>query len=176
MNMLAGYVPAVLPPGGGCRLARGRAMVCTPTAASRTMRPESRPPTKQQYEALANFRYQLRRYLRYSEEISQREGLTPLQYQLLLQIKGFPGREHASVSELAERMQAKHHGVVALVTRCEKAGMVQRRTTTVDRRLVEVHLTAKGERLLRRLAELHRTELLQLQGQFFVPGQRDFTA
>lgn len=133
----------------------------------------SRPKkiTKRQYETLANFRYELRRYLRYSEEISRRHGLTPLQYQLLLHIKGFPGRDHASVTELAQRLQAKHHGVVALVTRCEKAGLVQRRADETDGRLVQVHLTAKGEKQLERLAELHRKELLELEGRFFVPGR-----
>src|SRR5688572_233288 len=71
------------------------------------------PVTKRQYEALANFRYQLRKFLRYSEQITRSHGMTPLQYQLMLHIKGFPGREWATVSELAERMQAKHHGVVS---------------------------------------------------------------
>lgn len=124
---------------------------------------------KRQYEALAAFRYQLRRYLRYSEEMTRRGGITPLQYQLLLHVKGFPGREYASVTELAERLQAKHHGVVALVTRSEAAGLVQRRVGDADRRLVHVYLTARGEQKLARLADLHRHELLQLQGRFFVP-------
>jgi DNA-binding MarR family transcriptional regulator len=124
---------------------------------------------KRQYEALANFRYQLRRYLRHSEEMTRRHGITPLQYQLLLHVKGFPGREHASVTELAERLQAKHHGVVALVTRSEAAGLVERRASNEDRRLVHVYLTTRGEQKLARLADLHRRELLQLQGSFLVP-------
>lgn len=124
---------------------------------------------KRQYEALATFRYQLRLYLRYSEEMTRRHGITPLQYQLLLHVKGFPGREHASVTELAERLQAKHHGVVALVTRSETAGLVKRKVSDTDRRLVHVYLTPKGEQKLARLADLHRRELLQLQGRFFVP-------
>ena len=132
----------------------------------------SRPAavTKRQYEALARFRHELRRYLRYSEEISRKQGVTPLQYQLLLQIKGFPGREYASIGELAERLQAKHHGVVALVTRCEEADLVERRASDTDRRQVHVVLTRKGEKLLERLAHLHRRELLQLQGLLAVPG------
>lgn len=124
---------------------------------------------KRQYEALAAFRYELRRYLRLSEELTRRHGITPLQYQLLLHVKGFPGREYASVTELAERLQAKHHGVVALVTRSETAGFVERRTSPDDRRLVHVYLTPKGEQKLARLADLHRRELLQLQGRFTVP-------
>lgn len=129
--------------------------------------------TKKQYEILANFRYELRRFLRYSEQISRTHGVTPLQYQLLLQIKGFPGRERASVSELAERLQAKHHGVVSLVTRCEALGLVRRRVDDSDRRRVMVELTEKGEKRLERLAELHRQELLTLQERFFVPRRRD---
>jgi DNA-binding MarR family transcriptional regulator len=116
--------------------------------------------TKRQYEILANFRYQLRRFLRYSEQITRKHGITPLQYQLMLQIKGYPGRDWATVSECAERMQATHHGVVALVTRCARLGLLRRRASTVDRRAVYVELTPKGERALRRLAQLHRDELL----------------
>ncbi|HEY8539754.1 MAG TPA: MarR family transcriptional regulator [Steroidobacteraceae bacterium] len=127
--------------------------------------------TKRQYEALANFRYQLRRYMRYSEELTRHHGMTPLQYQLLLQIKGFPGRDYATVTELAERLQAHHHGVVALVTRCEQAGLVERRASAADKRRVEVHLTLKGARQLERLAELHLKELMELKGRFVVPGQ-----
>jgi hypothetical protein len=77
--------------------------------------------SKKDFEALADFRYQLRRFLRFSEEITRRHGVTPLQYLLLLNIKGFPGREWATAGELAERLQAKHHGVVALITRCVRS-------------------------------------------------------
>lgn len=125
--------------------------------------------TKRQYESLSNFRYELRRYLRYSEQITRRNGITPLQYQLLLHVKGFPGRDWATVGELAERLQAHHHGVVALVTRCEQAGLVERRESDQDRRVVLVHLTDKGEGILARLAELHRRELLQVQKRFLLP-------
>src|SRR5438094_10294557 len=70
---------------------------------------------KSDYEELAHFRYQLRRFLRFSEEVAHRHGVTALQYLLLLQIKGFPGREWATVGELTERLQAKQHGVVSLI-------------------------------------------------------------
>jgi DNA-binding MarR family transcriptional regulator len=118
-----------------------------------------RAMAKRDYEALADFRYQLRRFLRFSEEISQQHGVTPLQYQLLLQLKGYPGRAHATVGELAERLQSKHHGTVALVTRCEELGLVVRRPSQMDLRQVEVHLTAEGERCIAQLARLHRDEL-----------------
>jgi DNA-binding MarR family transcriptional regulator len=115
---------------------------------------------KKDFEALSDFRYQLRRFLRFSEEVVHNEGITPLQYLLLLHIKGFPGREWATVGELAERLQSHHHGTVALVSRCEKLGLVKRKLSTEDRRRVKIHLTAKGERCLNRLARLHRAELL----------------
>lgn len=124
---------------------------------------------KSGYETLSHFRYQLRRFLRFSEELTQASGVTHLQYLLLLHIKGFPGREWATISELAEKLQAHHHGVVSLVSRCEKLGLVYRQKGTADRREVEVHLTAEGDALIAKLARLHRDELLNLQGIFQVP-------
>jgi DNA-binding MarR family transcriptional regulator len=115
--------------------------------------------TKADYEKLARFRYRLRQFLRFSEEVTRANGVTVLQYLLLLQLKGFPGREWATVGELAERLQAKHHGIVSLVSRCEAAGLVARAPGRDDRRRVEVRLTARGSRCLERLAGLHRAEL-----------------
>jgi DNA-binding MarR family transcriptional regulator len=120
---------------------------------------EDKSVTLRQYQALAEFRYELRRFLRYSEQITRRHRLTTLQYQLLLQIKGFPKRKRPTVGELAERLQAKHHGAVALVTRCARAGLVRRHASAGDRRAVVVELTRKGARVLERLARLHRDEL-----------------
>ncbi len=139
------------------------------------MKPSDSPLSKQDFEALAEFRYQLRRFLRFSEEITHKHGLTPLQYLLLLHIKGFPGREWATVGELAERLQAKHHGVVALITRCEKRGLVERRGSSRDKRQVEVRLQRKGEECIEQLARLHRAELLSLQGKFTVPDVTSFS-
>jgi DNA-binding MarR family transcriptional regulator len=119
--------------------------------------------SKEQLEKLAAFRYQLRRFLRFSEEVSRQHGVTPLQYQLLLQIEGFPGRNWATIGELAERLQAKHHAVVALVTRCEALGLVGRESSTVDRREVQVRLTDAGTKRLAQLADQHRIELRTLQ-------------
>lgn len=126
--------------------------------------------SKGEYEVLAQFRYQLRRFLRFSEETTRGNGITPLQYQLMLQIKGFPGREWATVVELAERLQAKHHGVVALISRCETAGLVVRNSSRGDLRLVEVQLTSKGEHCLEQLAHLHRAEHLSSQATFVMPA------
>ena len=130
------------------------------------------PLAKKDFETLADFRYQIRKFLRFSEEVSRQHGLTPLQYQLLLSIKGYPGRDWATVGELAERLQAQHHGVVALISRCEKQKLVQRRRSLEDKRRMEIRVLPKGEEMLELLARLHRAELLSLQGSFAVPDAR----
>ncbi|QJQ97579.1 MarR family winged helix-turn-helix transcriptional regulator [Halomonas sp. PGE1] len=126
--------------------------------------------TKQDFQRLSHFRYQLRCFLRQSEDICREHGVTPLQYQLLLHLKGFERREWATVGELAERLQAKHHGTVALVDRCEESGLVVRRPGREDRRRIEVHLLAKGAELAERIAERHQPELRHLQEEFQLPG------
>lgn len=129
---------------------------------------------KEDYKALSDFRYELRRFLRFSEEITQKEGMTPLQYTLLLHLKGFPGREWATIGELAEKLQAQQHGVVALVSRCEKSGLVRRTPGTEDRRQVRVSLTALGEQRIAHLAQLHRAELKSLSQVFKVASLSAF--
>jgi len=124
---------------------------------------------KKDFEVLSEFRYHMRRFMRFSEEAAHAEGITPQQYLVLLHIKGFPGREWASIGELAERLQLQPHGVVALVSRCEAGGLVKRKASETDRRQVEVHLQDKGARLLNRLAALHRAELKSLGSAFKVP-------
>lgn len=128
-----------------------------------------RPLSKQDFETLSDFRYHLRRFLRASEDLIQSEGITPLQYQLLLHIKGYAGREWATVGELAERLQASPHGTVALVTRCEEAGLVERRPSEADARQVEVHLSKKGDHLVALLAALHQSELSAFSRAFKIP-------
>ncbi len=125
--------------------------------------------TKADFAALSELRYQMRRFERFSEGAARSEGITPLQYLMLLHIKGYAGRDWATVGELAERLQAQQHGVVALVTRCEQAGLVERRPSTDDRRRVEVHLLPAGEAILRKLAAVHRAELRAQRG-FTVPN------
>lgn len=134
------------------------------------------PLSKKDFETLSSFRYQLRRFLRFSEEAARLHGITHLQYQLLLHVRGFADREWATVSELAERLQAHHHGAVSLISRCEKLELVQRRVGRNDRREVEVHLTPKGNDVLNALAGQHRNELLRLQGIFRVPGVDELDA
>lgn len=126
------------------------------------------------FELLADFRYQLRRFLRFSEQVSHEHGITSLQYLLLLQLKGYPGREWATVAELAERLQSHHHGVVTLVSRCEQAGLVARRKGEGDRRVVQVALLPKGEELLHRLALLHRSQLVDSGSVLAAPDVASF--
>ena len=117
---------------------------------------------KQRFEALSDFRFRLRCFLRFSEDAAREEDITVLQYQLLLHTQGFPGREWATIGEIAERLQAQPNGVVALVSRCEEAGLVKRKTSAVDRRQVEVHLLAPGRKKLARLAVQHADKLSDL--------------
>lgn len=137
---------------------------------SRRVKPKPRPETggltKVDFEEVARLRYQLRKFLRFSEDLCRANGLTPLQYQFLLQVIGSEGREWSTIGELAERLQAKHHGVVALVDRCEKLDLVERRQGSTDRRQVEIHLRPKGLEIVHRLAGLHRSELRLLQRIF----------
>lgn len=127
---------------------------------------------KQDLEAMSEFRYQLRQFLRFSEEITHAEGVTPLQYQLLLHVRGFPGRQWATVGEIAERLQAAPNGTAALVSRCEAAGLVVRVPDGLDRRQVQVHLTSKGERRLLKLAALHKSEIESFGWAFGPVGKK----
>lgn len=122
--------------------------------------------TRADFERLSDFRHRLRRFLRHSTDLCRAHGITALQYQLLLHVKGSPGRQWATVGELAERLQARHHGTVALIDRCVRAGLVERRPGREDRRYIEVHLLARGASLVERLAELHQPELRNLAEVF----------
>jgi DNA-binding MarR family transcriptional regulator len=111
------------------------------------------------YSALAEFRYQIRRFLHFSEEAARAAGIEPQQHQLLLAIKGLPEDERPTVRAVAERMQLQHHSAVELIDRMERAGLVERRRSGEDRREVLVIGTAKGEKLLRELTMHHQDEL-----------------
>ncbi|BCK87535.1 hypothetical protein MIZ01_1319 [Sideroxyarcus emersonii] len=131
---------------------------------------------KNEFEALSDFRYQLRCFIRFSEELTHQYGITNLQYLLLLHVKGYKGREWATIGELAERLQAHHNGVVSLATRCEKLGLIYRKRGSIDKRAVEIHLTPEGNKLVKVIANLHRNELLKLQGIFKIPGAGELGA
>jgi DNA-binding MarR family transcriptional regulator len=127
-------------------------------------RPVGPPLTKSEFEALASFRFGIRQYLRFSEETARAHGVTPQQYQVLLALKGFPDREWATVGELAERLQLRHHSVVELVNRAQKQGLVQRTPHPTDWRAVRVELCPDGDRILERLSTLHRDQLGRIRG------------
>jgi DNA-binding MarR family transcriptional regulator len=113
----------------------------------------------EEYRALAEFRYQIRRFLGFSEDLLRAAGMEPQQHQLLLAIKGLPDGVTATIGELAGRLQLKHHSTVELVNRLEKLGYVARAAGREDRRQVIVRLTHSGSSILRRLSLAHHQEL-----------------
>jgi len=115
--------------------------------------------TQRDYESLAEFRHQIRRFLRFSERAARTAGLEPRQHQLLLALKGLPLNVRPKIAEVAERLQIQHHSAVELVNRLEIAGFVRRERGTEDRREVHLQLTPKGEKVLRDLSLHHRSEL-----------------
>lgn len=121
--------------------------------------------SKADYEALAAFRYGMRRFLRFSESRARKAGLTPQQHQMLLSVKGMPGREWATLTEIAERLQVRHNAAVGLVDRAERAGLVERRQDLGDRRQVRVYVTPAGESVLAELTAAHREELGRLAAE-----------
>jgi DNA-binding MarR family transcriptional regulator len=118
--------------------------------------------TKAEYEALAAFRYGLRQFLRFSESAAASAGVTPRQYQALLAIKGFPGRDSVTIGELAEQLQIAHHSAVGLVDRLEAQNLIIRVASNEDRRQVYVTLTVQGIELLDKLVSAHKDELRRL--------------
>lgn len=115
-----------------------------------------------EYQLLAAFRYALRQFLRFSEESARAVGIEPQQHQALLAIKGFPGRDKITISELAERLQIKHHSAVGLASRLVANGFATREENPDDRRQVYLTLTRRGESLLEQLAAVHKEELRRL--------------
>jgi DNA-binding MarR family transcriptional regulator len=113
---------------------------------------------KEDFERLATLRHAIRRLARQTELEARNAGIAPQQYLLMLNIKGFPGREWANITELAERLQVRHNAVIGLVNRAVARGLVMRvqDAEVGDRRVVQVRLTELGERILQQLAhELH---------------------
>ena len=98
------------------------------------------------YEALAELRYQIRRFLHFSEQASRAAGLEPRQHQLLLALKGLPKDTRPRIGELAERLQIQHHSTVELVNRLANGGYVRRERGGEDHREVLISLTPKGDR------------------------------
>jgi DNA-binding MarR family transcriptional regulator len=115
--------------------------------------------TLSDYQALAEFRHQIRKFLRFSEQAVRAAGMEPGQYQLMLAIKGMPEGVRPRIRELADRMHIQHHSAVELVNRLEAGGYVRRERAQDDRREVLLALTPKGERVLGELALHHHEEL-----------------
>jgi DNA-binding MarR family transcriptional regulator len=115
--------------------------------------------TLRDYHDLAEFRFQLRRFLHFSELQAREHGLEPQQHQALLAIKGLPPGTRPTVGELANRLVLRHHTVVELTNRLESAGFVRRQTDPQDKRQILIELTSQGSAKLRSLSLAHRDEL-----------------
>jgi DNA-binding MarR family transcriptional regulator len=111
------------------------------------------------YRALSRFRYQIRRFLYFSEEAARGEGLEPQQHQLLLAIEGSDEPDGPTVGQLAEQLFIRHHSAVGLLDRLEERALIERVRGGEDRRQVRVWMTAAGAHKLHRLTSLHREEL-----------------
>lgn len=111
------------------------------------------------YRALAEFRYQIRRFLHFSEQTARSAGIEPQQHQLLLAVKGLPEGKKATIGELAERLQIQHHSAVELVDRLAERNFVERKRDDEDQRRVLVCLTSQGEEVLQNLATTTLSEL-----------------
>jgi DNA-binding MarR family transcriptional regulator len=119
------------------------------------------------YQSLAELRYQIRRFLRFSEQTAREAGLEPRQHQLMLTLKGLPVGTRPRIGELAERLQIQHHSAVELANRLAAGGYVKRHRGGEDRREVLLSLTPKGEKTLRTLS-LHHKDELRMQGPALV--------
>jgi DNA-binding MarR family transcriptional regulator len=122
--------------------------------------------TAAELRTLARFRHAIRKFLHVSEEAVRTAGVTPQHHQLLLGIAAFTGKGWATIGELAQFLQVRHHSAVGLVDRAESSGLVRRQVDPEDRREVRVLLTAEGIRKLRGLADLHHRELLSIRRGF----------
>jgi DNA-binding MarR family transcriptional regulator len=115
------------------------------------------------YQSLAELRYQIRRFLHFSEQVARSSGLEPRQHQLLLAIKGLPAGVRPRIAELAERLQIQHHSAVELTNRLAAGGYIRRQRGGKDRREVLLTLTPRGEKVLQEMA-LHHWEELRTAG------------
>ena len=114
------------------------------------------------YTRLLRFRSELRRFLQWSEEQARAEGVSPGQHQLLLAIKGHPDPPGPTIGEAAAYLALRHHSAVGLVDRAETSGLIERARDPDDHRIVHLHLTAEGERIIERLSAAHLEELRRI--------------
>jgi DNA-binding MarR family transcriptional regulator len=127
----------------------------------------SKTPAQPDFKAMAELRYQIRRFLRFSENAARQAGIEPQQHQLLLAVRGLPDELKPTIGVLAERMQLQHHSTVELIDRLVERGFLFRLRSTDDKRQVLVKLTHNGEEFLKRLS-LHHLQELQSAGPAFV--------
>lgn len=120
---------------------------------------ETRDISGSQYQILSEFRFQIRNFLRFSEETARESGLEPQQHQLLLALKGLPEGVRPTITALSGRLCLRHHTTVELVNRLAERGAIARSHSEEDRRQVLVEITEIGEELLRRLSDSHWEEL-----------------
>jgi DNA-binding MarR family transcriptional regulator len=124
-------------------------------------------PDRPNYKAMAELRYQIRRFLRFSENAARQAGIEPQQHQLLLAVRGLPDSVKPTIGVLAERMQLQHHSTVELIDRLVERNFLFRLRSTDDKRQVLVKLTHDGEEFLQKLS-LHHLQELQSAGPTFV--------
>jgi DNA-binding MarR family transcriptional regulator len=117
-----------------------------------------------EYQQLASFRYALRSFLRFSEAAAENVGLTAQHYQALLALCATPGGR-VTINDLAQQLLIRHNSAVGLVDRLSHQGLVAREPAAEDGRKVYLRLTAKGDRVLEKLAEVHREELRRIGPQ-----------
>ena len=113
-----------------------------------------------EYHALGDFRFQIRRFLQFSEEAAHADGLEPQQHQFLLAVRAFDGPGGPAVGDLARTLLIRHHSAVGLTDRLVERGLVKRVRGATDRREVHIRLTPEGKKKLMRLSSAHRAELL----------------
>jgi DNA-binding MarR family transcriptional regulator len=123
--------------------------------------------THTDYQSMAELRYHVRRFLRFSENAARQAGIEPRQHQLMLAVKGLPDGVKPTIGVLAERMQLQHHSTVGLVDRLVQRGLLVRLRVMDDKRRVLIKLTRDGEECLRKLS-LHHLQELQSAGPRFV--------
>lgn len=118
--------------------------------------------TRQDFERLLEFRVALRRFHRWSEDQAREAGLTHVQHQLLVAIKGHPGGVPPTVGDLAGYLLLRSHSAAELISRAELAGLVERMPDADDRRVIRILLTPAGEQTLRALSPAHLDRLREL--------------
>jgi DNA-binding MarR family transcriptional regulator len=114
-----------------------------------------------EYRQLAAFRHALRRFMRFSETEAKKMGLTAQHYQAMLALCASDGGR-LTINDLAQQLLIRHNSAVGLVDRLNKQGLAVREPAVEDKRKVYLRLTAKGDRVLSRLAEVHRAELRRI--------------